>query len=124
MGDNLKTVEIIPVNPENFQELTFIGAAPTYQELLSSGQVIFCQSEVFRLNGMMQITEFGTFEVGDTIRVAQLVNDEMMQIRELTIGAVLESTPWFAPEKSHGFILVPIETIDNYFEQGTLPTNL
>lgn len=124
LGDNLKTVEIIPVNEENFRELSFTGSSPSYPELLSSGQVIFCQSEVFRLNGMMQITQFGTFRVGDTVRVAQLVNDEMMPIRELTIGAVLESTPWFAPEKSHGFILVPIETIEDYFEQGTLPTNL
>lgn len=48
----------------------------------------------------------------------------MQQIRTLTVGAVLDSTPWFAPEKSHGFLLVPIETIDSYFEQAALATNL
>lgn len=124
LGTNLKTIEIIPVNRTNYAELQFAGSAPSYDDLLTNGTVILCQSEVFRKNGMMNVTEFGTFRAGDTVRVAQRVNDEMLQIRELTVAAVLTDTPWFAPERTHGFILVPMETIDGYFEQATSVTNL
>lgn len=124
LGTQLKIIEIIPVNRTNYQELSFSGTAPDYDSLLSSGQVILCQSEVFRKNGLMSVTDFGTYQAGDKVRVAQLANDEMLGIRELTVAAVLDSTPWFAPERTHGFILVPIETIDSYFEQATSTTNL
>ena len=124
LGSQLKLIEIIPINRENYQELAFEGTGISYDAFLSSGQVLFCQSEVFRQNGMMAVTEFGTFQAGDRIRVAQRANEEMLGIRELTIAAVLSDTPWFAPERTHGFILVPIETIEAFYEQAGNLTDL
>ena len=133
LGIQLKTIEIIPVNRtnyaelpfiKNYAELPFIGDAPSYDSLLAGGGVIFSQSEVFRKNGLMHVQDFAVFTPGDRIRIAQRVSDEMMGIRELTLAALLETVPWFAPERTHGFIIVPIETIENYFERTASSPNL
>lgn len=52
LGTNLKTIEIIPVNRTNYAELQFAGSAPSYDDLMTNGTVILCQSDVFRKNGM------------------------------------------------------------------------
>ena len=124
LGKQLKNIEIIPVNRANYAQLPFIGDAPAYDALLASGGVIFSQSEVFRKNGLMHVQDFAVFNPGDKVRVAQRVSEEMMDIRELTLAAVLQTAPWFAPERTHGFILVPIETIENYFESTAASPNL
>lgn len=124
LGSQLKSIEVIPVNRENYAALDLIEGSVDYDTLLNSGGVVLCQSEVFRDNAIMQVTDFGSFAVGDTISIAQETVDGMQQIRTLTVGAVLSSTPWFAPERTHGFVLVPIESIDSYYEQSGNTNNL
>lgn len=124
LGARLKSIEVLPVNRENYAMLDLVEGSVDYDSLLASGSVILCQSEVFRDNSIMQVTDFGSFLVGDTISIAQETVDGMQQIRNLSVGAVLNATPWFAPERTHGFVLVPIETIDSYYEQGGNTNNL
>lgn len=116
VGQNVKTVEVIPVSRENYDSMEFSGNAPSYDELLENGGVILCQSEVFRKNGIMDILNFASFAAGDSITLAQVGGGGgISEPITLTVSGVLNQTPWFAPERSHGFVIVPIETIDSYY---------
>lgn len=115
VGQNVKTIEIIPVSRENYDSLEFNGNAPTYDELLENGSVILCQSEVLRKNGIMDVLDFASFAAGDSLTLAQVGGGTISEPITLSVSGVVSQTPWFAPERAHGFVMVPIETIDSYY---------
>ena len=114
IGSLVKRVEVISVSRENYDSLVFQDARPSYDDLLRDKSVLLCQTEVLRKNGYMEILDATSFKTGDVLRLAFDFKGVSDPIERKVAGVLLE-IPWFAPERSHGFILVPIETMDSYF---------
>lgn len=123
-GTSALSTWLIPVSRENYSSLKFIGSAPSYDSLLSSGRVVFCQKAVAVTDGGKILNaDVANYGVGDTLNVKFYSNidvpegsDQDSQISELknfTIGGLLEEAPWYtAGEHPTGYIIVPQELYD------------
>lgn len=124
-GETFLNTWIVPISRENYAGLNFSGAAPSYDDLLSGGQVIFCR-------GVMSVTDGGrilsadvaNYNVGDKLNAKFYKyvpsadgSDEGTQIskvKELTIGGILKEVPWYvAGEHTSGYIIVPEECYED-----------
>lgn len=116
VGDNLKQLTVIPVSRETYPTLVFGGDAPQYDELVSSGGVLLCQTEVFRKSGTMSIADFANFQPGEQLTIAQVNGGATSPRRQVTIAGILTETPWFAPNQT-GFIVIPMENFEQYWHE-------
>lgn len=105
-----KSIGISPIDRGNYNELRFISSAPTYDDLLSSGEILLMQRASAMTDGGRILSEdFANYQAGAEIELKFYHYGEE-ETRNARIGGLLEECPWYlAGDQVSGCILLPEE---------------
>lgn len=96
----------MPIDRENYETLSFASSAPSYDELLSSGDVLLMQKLfVVAGGGRILSDSFADYRSGDEIEIENLLG----KTEKLRVAGILKEYPWYMDIVSDGCIVVPEE---------------
>lgn len=117
--DGLWETSVYSISRENYAKLNFASKAPSYDELVSSGDAVM-MSRVYKIGAGKSVpaVDFADYKVGD--KVDFIIPNYAIGAKDksgsLRIAALLNEYPWYV-EKNNGCIVMPEENYRSFFEK-------